>query len=151
VGHYNCCFCNQIETIDHLFFRCSIAKVTWVMVAKSINRKDIPSDIDHCWLWLKNIYRGWTLYITGVSAICRAIWKARNKMCFENALIKSPNEILCHACALMTHWAGISKKELQDLLQEGAKLLMKAACVKLGNGDDNCDEDDDEERERQRE
>jgi hypothetical protein len=85
------------------------------MVAKSINGKDIPSDIDHCWLWLKK-YRGWTLYITSVSAICRAIWKARNKMCFENALIKSPNKILCHACSLMTHWTCISKMELQDLL-----------------------------------
>jgi hypothetical protein len=28
MGDYNCCFCNQIGTIDHLFFGCSIAKVT---------------------------------------------------------------------------------------------------------------------------
>jgi hypothetical protein len=51
----------------------------------------------------------------------------------------------------MTHWAGLSKKELQDLVQEGAKLLMKAACAKLGNGDEDRDEDDDEERDRQHE
>ncbi|ONM51760.1 E3 ubiquitin protein ligase DRIP2 [Zea mays] len=47
--------------------------------------------------------------------------------------------------------ARLSKKELQDLVQEGAKLLMKAACAKLGNGDEDRDEDDDEERDRQHE
>jgi hypothetical protein len=47
--------------------------------------------------------------------------------------------------------AGLSKKELKDLLQDGAKLLMKAACAKLGSGRDDCDEDDDEEGEWQQE
>jgi hypothetical protein len=55
----------------------------------------------------------------------------RNGICFDNILIKSPNEIICHVCALMISWAGLSKRELQDLIQEGAKLLVRAASVKL--------------------
>lgn len=46
-------------------------------------------------------------------------------MCFENVLIKSPVEVVCHACLLISFWVGLSKKELQDLLQ-GAKLLLRA-------------------------
>ena len=34
-------------------------------------------------------------------------------MCFENILNKSPNEIICHASALMISWTGLSKRELQ--------------------------------------
>jgi hypothetical protein len=48
-----------------------------------------------------------------------------NKVCFVDVLIKSPYEILCHACALVKTWPGLRKKELCELLQEGAKLLMK--------------------------
>jgi hypothetical protein len=121
-------------------------------VAKCINRNDIPGDIDQCWLWLNNHLPGMkSIHIVGVVAICWSIWKARNKMCLENILIKSPNEILCHAYALMTYWAGLSKKELKDLLQDGAKLLMKAACAKLGSGRDEYAEDEDKERDRQQE
>jgi hypothetical protein len=29
-------------------------------------------------------------------------------------------------------WAGLSKKELQDLLQEGARLLVRAASSRVG-------------------
>ena len=47
-------------------------------------------------------------------------------MCFDEILIKSPNEIICHIGALISSWAGLSKKELQDLLQEGAGLLVGA-------------------------
>jgi hypothetical protein len=53
------------------------------------------------------------VHIMAVLAICWAIWKSRNRMCFENILIKSPNEIICHASALMILWTGLSKRELQ--------------------------------------
>jgi hypothetical protein len=53
-------------------------------------------------------------------------------MCFDEILIKSPNEIICHIGALISSWAGLSKKELQDLLQEGAGLLVRAASSGVG-------------------
>lgn len=69
----------------------------------------------------------------GVSAICWDIWEARNRMCFENVLINSPNDIIWPACALITYWTRLSKKELQDLLQEGARLLVHVANAKVDN------------------
>lgn len=65
-------------------------------------------------------------------------------MYFENVLIKSPNEIICHASALMIYWAGLSKKELQCLIQ-GAKLQVRTASIKLDAPvGDQVDEDEDE-------
>jgi hypothetical protein len=65
--------------------------------------------------------------IVCASAICWALWKARNNVCFQNIVVNSPVEFVCHACALIFNWAGLSKKELQDLLHDGVKLLLKAA------------------------
>jgi hypothetical protein len=56
------------------------------------------------------------MHVVLISAICWANWKAINKICFDKILIKSPNEIICHIGALISSWAGLSKKELQDLL-----------------------------------
>lgn len=72
-----------------------------------------------------NLYDAKEVGIIGASAICWALWKARNNVCFENIVIKSPLKIVCHACALIIKWEGLSK-ELQDLLHDGAKLLLKA-------------------------
>jgi hypothetical protein len=75
-------------------------------------------------VWLKRHMPGLdNIHFFGVSTVCWAIWKARNRMCFENDLIISTNDIMCHASALILSWTALSKKELQDLLQEGAKLL----------------------------
>lgn len=52
-------------------------------------------------------------------------------------LINSSKDIICHACALMKFWTGLSKKELQDLIQKGAKLLVRATSLKLDAPKDN--------------
>ncbi|KQK04674.2 hypothetical protein BRADI_2g15172v3 [Brachypodium distachyon] len=47
------------------------------------------------------------LQVVGVAAICWALWKLRNRACFEKKLIRSPDEIVCYACAFLRHWAGL--------------------------------------------
>ena len=63
----------------------------------------------------------------GVVAICWAIWKSRNKACFDKEIIKSPLEILCHANALMVFWAGLYAEMDREQLIEGANLMLKVA------------------------
>ena len=76
-----------------------------------------------------------------MAVICWEIRKARNNMCFENIIIKSHKEVICHICALIISCVGLSKKDLQDLLQ-GAKLLVRDANARLDNRI--MDTDDDE-------
>lgn len=47
----------------------------------------------------------------GIAAIYWAIWKSRNKACFNGKLLKNPSEIICHASALMRFWAGLQRDE----------------------------------------
>ena len=67
------------------------------------------------------------LHGLGVGAVCWAIWKARNKACFDNIIVKSPIEILCRACALMDYWAGLSKSELQEMIKVRVQALSSMA------------------------
>jgi hypothetical protein len=62
-----------------------------------------------------------------VAAICWAIWKARNKACFDKKLIKSPVDIICHAGALMKFWTGLFAEMDRATLEEGIDTMVKIA------------------------
>ena len=44
-------FCHHNETINHLFFTCSVAKVVWGVIARIIGATNIPTSISQCWEW----------------------------------------------------------------------------------------------------
>jgi hypothetical protein len=146
-------FCKNNETINHLFFSYSVARVVWACVAKCLGANDIPNDIKHCWLWLDMwLPQGKKVYAWGVAAICWAIWKARNKACFDKKLIKSPVDIICHAGALMKFWTRLFAEMDRATLEEGIDTMVKIAVGLLTSkrsrpsqtSDDQMTGDDDE-------
>lgn len=134
VGDPTCRFCEAAGTADHLFFQCPTAKVVWGIVAVSLGVTNIPNNISQFWNWiarhLPNINQ---IHSFGLAAICWAIWKARNKGCFEAKIIKHPVEIICHACSLMLYWTGLHKADFQAQLMEGVNTLLSMACRMLAS------------------
>jgi hypothetical protein len=43
----------------------------------------------------------------GVAAVCWAMWKCCNRVCFEKKIIKNPGEIVFAACAFIWYGAGL--------------------------------------------
>jgi len=128
VGDPECYFCECNETIDHLFFKCSVAKVIWACVARCIGAADIPGNLNQCWSWLEKwLPLDKKFHVCGTAAICWAIWKARNNACFNNKIIKNPLEIICHVGALMKFWAGLYAEVDKEAMEEGANLMLKLA------------------------
>ena len=69
----------------------------------------------------RKIFHAW------VAAICWSLWIARNGVCFEKKMIRSPAEIIWSACSFLSYWAGLQKEEDRDQLEEGATALKNAA------------------------
>lgn len=127
-GEPCCVFCDKDETIDHLFFQCPVAKAIWLVVAQCFGASNIPMNLQQCWLWCKRwLPYGEKFHPLGIGAICWAIWKCRNRAVFDKKLIKSPLEIVCHACALMKYWVGLFADMDQDQLVEGANTMLRVA------------------------
>lgn len=63
----------------------------------------------------------------GLLAICWAIWKSRNKACFEKKIIKNPCEILLSAYANMRYWTGLYPEEAQEMIKDSVEVMMKTA------------------------
>jgi hypothetical protein len=76
-------FCEKEESVTHLLFQCSMAKAIWAIVAHCIGASNIPGSFNQSWTW----YKKWLPfdeknYAIGIAAICWAIWKTRNSVCF---------------------------------------------------------------------
>lgn len=123
-----CYFCDCNESTEHLFFKCSMAKIVWACLAKCLGATDILGNLVQCWSWLEKwLPQGKKFHVWGITAICWAIWKARNRVCFDNKFIKSPVEIICHAGAVMKFWAGLYAEMDMKEMEEGVNTMLKVA------------------------
>ena len=49
-----CHFCNENKTIDHLFFQCHVAKITWGIIDLCIGATNIPRNLQQYKTWIAN-------------------------------------------------------------------------------------------------
>jgi hypothetical protein len=114
----------------------------------------MPPNIQQYRQWIQTLIpNGKALHYFGFASVCRALCKSRNKVVFEKKIIKHPAEIILHACAFMSYWAGLFTPELQvdvamgvdTMLAIAHKLLKKKPDVKrLQAGEDVQSGDGDE-------
>jgi hypothetical protein len=57
VGNESCCFCDNKESIQHLFFECPLAKIIWCIVHMTFGLAPPKNITNHFGNWLKGIPR----------------------------------------------------------------------------------------------
>jgi len=125
-GDPKCYFCSSPESVNHLLFNCSVAKVVWATVSTYLATTNIPTSFEQSWRWCERwIPRGKQFYAVGIAAVCWSIWKIRNKICFDGKKLHNPLEIVSHACALMKFWAGLQKEVDKEALIKGVETMFK--------------------------
>ena len=67
------------------------------------------------------------IHVVGVVALCWALWKLRNRACFELKLIKNPAEIICYACSFLKYWASLQLGADKTDILAGAEDLQALA------------------------
>jgi hypothetical protein len=74
-GSEKCCFCNNNETLEHLFFDCALAKFVWRIVELIFGLIPPKSTVHMSTTWLQDIpmhYR--KLILVGAGIMCLSIW-----------------------------------------------------------------------------
>jgi hypothetical protein len=127
-GDKRCSFCNEDESIVHLFFDCYLARYIWSLIAWVIGGSCRPSNLTQYWEW-SNIFlpANKKIHMVGLSVVCWALWKTRNMVCFEGKRVRSPTEIICLVSSLLSYWAGLQKDDSMEILETSAEMLKNAA------------------------
>lgn len=53
-GDKKCAFCNEEETIEHLFFKCDVSGYVWSIVAWTVGARCRPESIEQYKLWISH-------------------------------------------------------------------------------------------------
>ncbi|TVU04426.1 hypothetical protein EJB05_49999, partial [Eragrostis curvula] len=116
------------ETIEHMFFKCEVIKYVWSLIALVIGANCRPESVEQYMVWVDHFLpNGRKFHIIGLAGTCWAIWKLRNRVCFEKKFVRSPTEIVCYACSFIKCWAGLQADEDREALANGAGVLQQAA------------------------
>jgi len=105
-----------------------MAKFVWSLVAMVVGSSCRPCSFDQFWEWVqKYMPTGSKFHMVGLAAICWAIWRAHNNICFEKKLIRSPTEIVCLASSFLVFWAELQNVADWAILEAGAEALKSTA------------------------
>jgi hypothetical protein len=82
VDDFTYLFCNEQESIHHLFFDCVVSRFLWESISSCFN-KDLGADFESVARWWIREKRNHVLNILS-SATMWIIWTIRNEMCFQD-------------------------------------------------------------------
>jgi hypothetical protein len=119
-----CAFCDQDESIEHLFIRCTFAKLVWRVVHFTFYIPP-PTNIKNLFgNWLNGLDKQIKLRVhIGVCALMWAIWNCRNDVIFN----KSTNAQFLQVVNKATYWLNAWSL----LLPEGQRAYMDTGCSRL--------------------
>ena len=123
-GDGKCCFCNNEENIQHLFFECHLAKFVWraVYFTFGINPPDSIGHLLGSWL---NGYPAKLkkLVLVGASAMCCAIWLCQNDIVFHQSNSNSYLQVIFGGAYWARFWSLLSEEEARTDLRENCQRL----------------------------
>jgi hypothetical protein len=123
-GSDSCCFCDNKESIQHLFFECPFAKIVWRIIFMTFGLAP-PKNITNLFgNWLKGIPKKELIFIrVGVCAVIWTMWNTRNDFIFNKPKTLSFLQVI----PMVTHWI----RTWSYLQQEEQQAVMDSRCNHL--------------------
>lgn len=111
-GSSKCCLCSCLEDINHILFKCHLAKLVWGMLREIYSFQNCPrslGEFSSFWLlgkgpWPKRVI------IFVFAAFAWALWTCRNKMMIEKHFPKAPTDVIYSAISFMQKWSFLLKE-----------------------------------------
>ncbi len=111
-----------------MFFDRPLARLMWNTAICVLNLNPALDSQNMFGDWLKKLDKNMKdLVMVGMAAIIWAIWKSRNKACFEKVYPKDPTDVIFLACHWVDSWALLQKEEAsRRRLLLGSRLIRQS-------------------------
>jgi hypothetical protein len=123
-GSKKCVFYDSNESIQHLFFKCHYARFFWRLLYCCFGLST-PRSFKHIFgSWLHGVHlKVKNLIITGVAALCWAIWISRNDLVFNKTPMVTYLQVLFRATHWLRFWGHLQRVEDQEIIKETCRRI----------------------------
>jgi hypothetical protein len=125
LGCKKCAFCDQDESIEHLFIRCTFARLLWRVVHFTFNIPP-PTNIKNLFgNWLNGVNKQVKLRVRiGVCALIWAIWNCRNDVIFNKASNAQFLQVIHKVTSWINAWSLLLPEDQRAHMDTGCSRLM---------------------------
>ena len=120
MDNISCLFCEEPETVHHLFFGCCVPTSMWCHLSEIFGRS-LGADFESVARWWISNKKNDILNIC-CAALMWCIWKTRNDICFQAKMWKSEKDILLKLLRTSKNWPALCKiadlKELDRVMED---------------------------------
>uniref|UniRef100_A0A8I6WC46 Reverse transcriptase zinc-binding domain-containing protein n=1 Tax=Hordeum vulgare subsp. vulgare TaxID=112509 RepID=A0A8I6WC46_HORVV len=129
-GRSNCCYCDQNETIRHLFLDCPLAKLLWrtIHIAFNVIPPTCINSMFTTWLNGVDVQLSRLIRI-GICALLWAIWNTRNDIIFNGQKFTNFLQVIFRATSWIRTWSSLSLVDNRELMGIGCNRWETAARV----------------------
>ena len=122
-----CCLCDCVETVNHLFFKCHLAKLVWGLLQNIFELDSCPrslEDLSITWLQGKGPLPN-RLIIFFFAGFAWALWTTRNKMAIEKSFVKTPTDVIYVAISLLQRWSVLLKEKDRERVSQASEAILR--------------------------
>lgn len=135
-GSSKCKFCDQDETVDHLFVTCPYITQIWVWIAKHNNFHFDCTNISDLWVLDAYIpFKNKPLVELIRGAVIWVIWLERNRVCFQNNTASPISSIAAKIVSLTSFWCKSRGDQMYLKLSLILPFDVKAVVPLMATGD----------------
>jgi hypothetical protein len=120
-----CLFCEEKESVYHLFFECAVAKQLWTVLSNIFGIQLISSFEDVGKFWLSNKHNGILNLFTSAAVWC--LWKLRNDLCFQRSSWKSMPILIFQVAVMAEKWKILYPEEKKEVISQKVKMFKDKA------------------------
>jgi len=110
VNDPTCFFCDEKESVSHLFFHYCVAKHVWEFISVWLNRV-VGTDFEFV-ASLRIANKNFMVCNTVTSAVIWVIWKLRNSLCFQGLPWSGMNKVFAMVGRMLRSWLPMFKLDI---------------------------------------
>ena len=120
-GNQKCCFCEQDESIQHLFFDCQFARIVWRLIHMSFSLAPSKTVTNLFGNWLKGISKLVPKNIrVGVYVVLWTVWNMRNDLVFNKQKSISCLQVIPLITHSICRWSYLQPVDKRKAMNSGA-------------------------------
>lgn len=123
VDDATCLFCDEPESVKHLFFECVVASHIWAFVSEAFNINAPTSLDDVVAIWRMHKNKPVLCMVTAASLW--SLWTLRNDFCFQGRTWKDTRCVLAKLGGFLRQWGVLCDDTQSVLLRKCLRLLDK--------------------------